>query len=117
MSHELKGFLKEIKDERQVSDKFKLREFVLTDDSSEYPQHIQLQFTQDRCEKLNGLKSGDRVNVKFNVRGREWTSPQGEVRYFNTLEAWFIQKEDANSSAPEPQPVNMATESDDNLPF
>ena len=34
----------------------------------------------------------DQIEVSFNIRGREWTSPQGEVKYFNTLEAWRIEK-------------------------
>ncbi len=117
MSFELKGALKEIKDERQVSDKFKVREFVLTDDSTDYPQHIKMQLTQERCDKLNGCNVGDRITAKFNVRGREYTNKQGEVNYFNSLECWFIQKEDGNN-APAPQPVNMGTDGgDDSLPF
>ena len=97
---ELKGVLKVINDTNIISEKFKKREFVLTDDSSEYPQDIALQLTQDNCDKLNSVKVGDRLLVKFNLRGRAWNDPKtGNDRYFNSLDAWFIQKESANTSS------------------
>ena len=86
----LKGELKVINDTRQISDKFKLREFVITDASGQYPQTIQFQSVQDRCEMLDTFNTGDMVEVFFNLRGREWTNPQGEVKVFNTLDAWKI---------------------------
>lgn len=114
---ELKGQLKVVKDTQVVSEKFKKREFVLTDDSSQYPQDISFQLSQDNVEKLDGLKAGDRILVKFNLRGREWTNPQGEVKYFNTLDVWFVQKQD-QVDRPDPQPVDMsAGQDDDGLPF
>jgi len=90
--YKLSGTIKVIKDTVQVSDKFSKREFVVNDSSSMYPQDISLQSTQDKCSMLDGYKEGDNVEVSFNLRGREWTSPQGEVKYFNTLEAWRIEK-------------------------
>ena len=39
---------------------------------------------------VDNFNIGDMVEVSFNLRGREWTSPQGEVRVFNTLDAWKI---------------------------
>jgi hypothetical protein len=114
--HQLKGRLKEIKETRQVSEKFSLREFVITDESSQYPQHIQLQATQDRCDLLDGFQVGSEVTVNFNIRGREWTSPQGEVRYFNSLDAWRIEavgSQEAGNHSPTPE----GSEEDDSLPF
>jgi len=97
---ELKGSLKVVNETAVISEKFKKREFVLTDDSSQYPQDIALQLTQDNCDKLNGVKVGDRLLVKFNLRGRAWNDPKtGKDRYFNSLDAWFIQKESANTSS------------------
>src|ERR1700741_1878083 len=85
------GILKVKMDMVQVSEKFKKREFVITDNSSQYPQHISFQLTQDKCGLIDQYKVGDELKVHFNLRGREWTSPKGEVRYFNTLEAWRIE--------------------------
>ena len=40
---------------------------------------------------LDTLQVGQRVNVHFNLQGREWISPQGEVKYFNTVVGWKIE--------------------------
>ena len=90
----LKGEVKVISETRQVSEKFKLREFVITDASGQYPQVIQFQASQDKVDLLDNFNPGDQVEVSFNLRGREWTNPQGEVKVFNTLDAWKITAED-----------------------
>jgi len=87
----LTGTLKVLNDTVQVSEKFSKREFVVTDSSSMYPQDIIFQATNDKCSELNPFKVGEQVDVSFNLRGREWTSPQGEVKYFNSLEAFRIE--------------------------
>ena len=92
MSLQVKGKLKVKGSEQAISDRFRKREFVLTDDSSQYPQHISFQLTQDKCALLDAFNIGDEMTVSFNLRGREWTSPKGEVKYFNSLEAWRIEK-------------------------
>lgn len=74
-----------------VSDKFTKRDFVvMIADNPQYPQYVSFQFTQDKCALLDLVESGMDVTVSFNLRGRAWTSPQGETKYFNTLEAWRI---------------------------
>jgi hypothetical protein len=88
---EVKGTVKMIGDKQQVSDKFAKRDFVVTDGTGMYPQDILFQATQDKCDLLDTVKVGQEVTVHFNLRGREWVSPQGEVKYFNTLEAWRIE--------------------------
>ncbi|MEY5040956.1 MAG: hypothetical protein RLZZ414_495, partial [Bacteroidota bacterium] len=58
--------------------------------------------------------------VHFNLRGREWTSPQNEVKYFNSLEAWRIEKDDTSAfSAPSsiPSAAQVSDTPDDDLPF
>ena len=88
----LTGTIKLVKDTVQVTEKFSKREFVVTDSETMYPQDIIFQSCQDKCSMLDGYNVGDNVEVSFNLRGREWTSPQGEVKYFNTLDAWRIEK-------------------------
>lgn len=88
----LTGTVKVVNNTVQVSEKFSKREFVVTDTTSMYPQDISFQATQDKCSMLDAIQQNDQVEVSFNLRGREWTSPQGEVKYFNTLEAWRIEK-------------------------
>ena len=98
------GILKSKTDTQVVSDKFKKRELVLTlEASTPYPQHVSFQLSQDKCGLADSLNIGDEVKVLFNIKGREWTSPQGEVKYFNTLEAWKLEKVGgAKSSASNP---------------
>ena len=97
------GTIKVINDAMVVSDKFKKRDFVVTT-HEQYPQDILIQMTQDKCDVLNSYNVGDSVDVSINIRGREWTSPSGEVKYFNTIEGWRINKVgDAPAQAPAQQ--------------
>jgi hypothetical protein len=122
----LTGSVKLIKDTVQVTEKFAKREFVINDASSMYPQDIIFQAVQDKCSMLDGINEGEQVEVSFNLRGREWTSPQGEVKYFNTLDAWRIEKVGQGMPQGGPSDMNLdaapataSTESadDDDLPF
>ncbi len=90
--YKLTGNIKMISPTVQVSDRFSKREFVVSDTNGMYPQDILFQATQDKCAILDTFQNGEQVEVSFNLRGREWTSPQGEVKYFNSLEAWRIEK-------------------------
>ena len=77
---------------RQVSDKFKSKDVVILTDEK-YPQYISIQFTQDKTELVSTKDIGDQVEVSINLRGREWKSPNGEIKYFNTIEGWQINTE------------------------
>lgn len=115
----LKGNIKVIKPTQNVNEKFRKREFVVTDNSSQYPQDILFQLTQDRCEQIDNNKPGDAVEVSFNIRGREWTSPKdGEVKYFNSLEVFKIQgMMGTEQSAPAPSVEFNSSDEADDLPF
>lgn len=119
---DITGILKVKGEAQQVSEKFKKREFVLTDNSSQYPQHVSFQLTQDKCNLIDQYNVGDEIKVHFNLRGREWTSPKNEVKYFNTLEAWRIEGGNAaGSSAASMDNVAAtsftASSQEDDLPF
>jgi len=86
------GLIKLINATQQVSEKFRKREFVITDDAQSYPQFIQFQMTQDRVDSLENVHVGDEVEVSFLLKGREWKNPHGEIKYFNSLEAYSIVK-------------------------
>ncbi len=91
MGMEISGKIHLINDAQQVTERFRKREFVLElSENPRYPQFVQFQLTGDRCEKIEGLKAGDEVRVEFSLRGREWTSPSGDVKYFNSLDVWSI---------------------------
>lgn len=117
---QMTGVVKVIMDEQQITETFKKREFVVTEGNTQYPQDILFQATQNNTEKLNGVAVGDTVTVNFNLRGREWTSPQGEVKYFVSLDAWNIQKmggQAPQAAAPQASPETQLEEGDDDLPF
>ncbi len=59
-------------------------------DNPRYPQYVLFQLTGDRCDQLDNFSAGDEVEIDFSLRGREWTSPKGEVKYFNSLDVWEI---------------------------
>jgi len=69
---------------------FQKRDLVISTDG-QYPQDIIIQFTQGNCALLDNLQIGQMVKIHFNLQGREWTSPQGEVKYFNTVLGWKIE--------------------------
>ena len=74
---------------------FKVVKWVVVDDSNtEYPQTLELQSTQENADKLLQYnKVGERVDVSYNLRGREWTNPETKkVSVFNTIEAWKVYK-------------------------
>lgn len=104
------GSIKVINDTNQVSEKFAKREFVVTTNDM-YPQDILIQMTQDKCSLLDKFKVGQEVTVSINLRGREWTSPDGVVKYFNTIEGWRIEE---GSTAPT---ETKREEVKDDLPF
>ena len=94
---EIKGLIKSISKTVQISDRFRKREFVIEySNNPDYPQFIQFEMVQDRCEFLDNFKEGQNIEIFFDLRGREWISPQGEKKYFNTLQAWKILAIDAN---------------------
>jgi single-strand DNA-binding protein len=91
MAMEVTGKLRTIFDTKQVSERFTKREFVLELIDGKYPQTVLFQCTGDRCGVLDQFQVGDEVRVEFNLRGREWKSPQGDVKYFNSLDVWRIE--------------------------
>ena len=114
----IKGEIKAIGEAVQVTEKFKKREFVLIDDSSQYPQYINFQLVQNKCELIDGFEVGQRIEVNFNLRGREWTDKTGAIKYFNTLDVWRIVSEDSGLERP-PIPTFLESNEDggETLPF
>lgn len=118
---ELTGTVKLVMNEEVVSDRFKKRGLVLTT-QEQYPQDIMIEFVQDKIDLLNGYREGESVTVSINIRGREWRSPQGETKYFTSIQGWRIQRQEAASpgvSAPYTPSAQPGAEEDtnDDLPF
>jgi len=103
------------------SNGFRKREIVVTTDE-QYPQMILIEFIQDKCDILNNFQVGQDVKVSINIRGREWINPEGQARYFNSIQGWRIESlaQQAPSNVPPadfaPAP-DLSTEEPDDLPF
>ena len=102
-----------------VSDKFKKREITLKS-QDEYPQYVTFQLTQDKCDLANNLKTGEVVEVSYNLRGRRWETQDGTIKYFNSIEAWTmsLSSKVENSAVDKLRKTFDTTdESSDDLPF
>ena len=105
---------------------FRKREVVVTTEE-QYPQHIMVEFVQDKCDLLNNHSLGQTVKISINLRGREWVNPQGETKYFNSIQGWRIENLQQENSAENMPPVppmeafepadNLKEEDHDDLPF
>lgn len=105
---------------------FRKREVVITTEE-QYPQHIMIEFVQDKCDLLNNFQVGQPVKVSINLRGREWTNPQGETKYFNSIQGWRVENLEAETGSSNMPPVppmdafepadNLNEEDHDDLPF
>ncbi len=105
---------------------FRKREVVVTTEE-QYPQHILVEFVQDKTDLLNNFNVGQPVKISINIRGREWTNPQGEVKYFNSIQGWRIENLQSEEDSTEIPPVppmeafepadNLNEEDHDDLPF
>lgn len=124
---EVQGTIKKIDSTKTFGNSgFRKRELVLTTDE-QYPQFLLIEFVQDKTDLLDAYQVGQQVKVSINLRGREWTSPQGETKYFNSIQGWRIEamqaaQPDANMPPVPPmeafEPADDLKEEDyDDLPF
>ena len=126
---ELQGTVKKIGETQTFASGFQKRELVLLTEE-QYPQPIQIDFLSDKIDLLNDVSEGESVKIGVNIRGREWTNPQGEVKYFNSITGWRIEKvsgENTNTEAPQPNtfekpaPITndnpFGDDNDNDLPF
>jgi Domain of unknown function (DUF3127) len=101
---QIQGTIKSIKPEQQVSASFKKRELVVVT-NEQFPQSILIEFVQDKCDLLDNYAEGEEVIVSINILGREWVSPQGETKYFNSIKGYRIEKVESHHSN---HPTNTA---------
>ena len=84
---------------QEIKESFRKREFVLEyAENPQYPELLKFELIQSNCEQLDGVEVGDEVTVSFNLKGRKWEDPKGGVKYFNSLQAWRIEKKSAAST-------------------
>ncbi|MCF6348253.1 MAG: DUF3127 domain-containing protein [Flavobacteriaceae bacterium] len=123
---EITGKIKKIDEAKTYgASGFRKREMVITTDE-QYPQMLMVEFTQDKCELLNNYNVGEDVKININLRGREWINPEGEAKYFNSIQGWRIEKLQADAPAEMPpieavdafEPADKVSDAEpDDLPF
>jgi len=114
---ELQGKVKMIDETKTYGNNgFRKREMVITTEE-QYPQHILIEFVQDKTDLLDSFKVGEDVKVGINVRGREWINPKNETKYFNSIQGWNINKTASDKLAEGAAKINKAFEPEDDLPF
>ncbi|MFY0605303.1 MAG: DUF3127 domain-containing protein [Cyclobacteriaceae bacterium] len=123
----IEGKLIEKFDTQEVSASFKKREFVIEyAENPQYPEFLKLELIQNNCQQLDAFNVGDVLTVSYNLKGRKWNDPKGGVKYFNTIQAWRIEKksgspEQPSSEAPLPQKEDKWMKedfsADEDLPF
>ncbi len=125
MSFEIKGTVKKLFDQQDFPSGFYKRDFVITT-QEQYPQDLKFSALKEKSEQLSGVQEGSIVNVKFDVRGREYNG-----NYYVDLNAWRVEPmtADAGGGAQQVPPAQDAppipttppdfgpADDDDDLPF
>tara|TARA_B100001059_G_scaffold76722_1_gene74308 strand:- start:3365 stop:3736 length:372 start_codon:yes stop_codon:yes gene_type:complete len=122
---EISGKIKWIDEIRTYgSNGFRKKELVITT-QEQYPQNILIEFTQEKCELLDEYEIDDKIKIGINIRGREWINPEGQTKYFNSIQGWRIEKIEIADIENKPEsfstntepPSQDVNEEEDDLPF
>jgi hypothetical protein len=65
---------------KQVSEKFKIQEFILKVGDEKYPQEVKFQLVNDKIDLLDFIQVNDTVELVFELRGRAY-----KENHYNTL--------------------------------
>ncbi|WP_297092609.1 DUF3127 domain-containing protein [uncultured Draconibacterium sp.] len=102
MALSVKGKVEQIlKPESGVSragKEWKKQEFVIETDE-QYPRKVCFTLFGEKVDLINGLNSGEEIEVSFNLESREYNG-----RWFHNINAWKIDKVTADEGMPVPPP-------------
>lgn len=89
MAYEFTGEIIHIGDRQEFASGFYKRDIVLTDRADKYPQQIPFECVKQTADLIDskGLRVGDRVTVRFDLRGREYKG-----RYFGSNNVWKLDR-------------------------
>lgn len=114
---ELEGKVKRVSEIQTFESGFQKRELVLIVGET-YPQPVAIDFLKEKIDLIDGLKEGDAVKVFINIGGREWTSPSGNINYFNSITGWKIKRPIVYGTKTEkPKKGGLVNDEEDDLPF
>jgi len=119
----LVGSVSQVNDKQNITDTFSKRTLWMDiDEDTDYPQQIEIEFVNDKCALLNGVKVGSTVTVDANLRGKEFESKKTPGEFFRPtkLNGWRIK----GSATPAPEgpppstePLPDGDDGPDDLPF
>ena len=118
--YEASGKLKMVGEVQSFASGFTKREFVVTTANDKYPQDLKFEVVKDKCPMLDSHKTGDDVQVTFDIRGNEYNG-----KYFVNLSCFKLQSLSGGSSSSsqaasnsEPSMADLRDEDDfDDVPF
>ncbi len=121
MAFEIKGKIYRIFPVEKKTESFQTRDLVL-ETQENYPQLIRFQMVQDNCAQLDNLQEGIEVNVKFDLKGREWNG-----KFITNLQAWKVEAVSSGTGSaapaadqgfhPEGMGADLDMDPDNDLPF
>ena len=122
----VKGIVHLVEETKTYGQKgFRKRLVVLEQDNGRFQNFIPVEFIQDACDQVDGLKVGDEVEVTYRLNGRKWQrDPSSEVKFFLSCEATNYRVLSGQSAAadeftedPNDAFNQAAYEDDDEVPF
>ncbi|WP_185857368.1 DUF3127 domain-containing protein [Blattabacterium cuenoti] len=118
---EIIGIVKKLFDIQKFNSGFQKREIVITTEEP-YPQNILVEFIQDKVDLLENVKPKDKIKIFINIRGREWTNPEGIIKYFNSIQGWKIEYHSnytgtSNKTSTASSSSSLSSDDFDDLPF
>lgn len=106
--YEYTGVVEKILPTQTFQSGFSKRDIVLTDDidsNAKWPNHIAFTFKKDAASILEKVQEKQRVKIRFAIDGREWTNPQGQVKYFTDLTGLNLEVLNGDGTSTEPVPT------------
>ena len=110
------GTIKQIGELETFDSGFQKRSFILTTDE-QYPQDIKFDAIKEKAVDFEKFrKVGERVSVKFNIRGNEYND-----KFYVNLQMWYVDNMDIAEGNPNQemptQAAKLVEEGADDLPF
>ena len=117
---EVQGKIKKINETQTYGASGFRKRTLVTVTNEQYPQMLEIEFVQDKCDILDKYEVDQDVTISINLRGREWINPEGKAIYFNTIQGWRIEKLEAGVKEPLAPLDNLEQSNDapeDDLPW
>lgn len=91
--YDTRGTVYQIFDAVKVTKDFTRRSFVIEIQNLFQGRLDFLSFDliQDHCKLIDNFEIGDPIIVHFNLKSRQWTTPEGALKTFNNLKAYKLE--------------------------